>query len=74
MGSLSCTESRVRCLSSPDILALSLSQHPTTTMADIASQLVLHPTLSLALRYGGSTLGRDKARCYVAADTSLTRL
>ncbi|KAF8349952.1 peroxisomal biogenesis factor 11 [Amanita rubescens] len=30
-------------------------------MADIASQLVLHPTLTLALKYGGSTLGRDKA-------------
>ncbi|KAF8740594.1 hypothetical protein AX14_007976 [Amanita brunnescens Koide BX004] len=30
-------------------------------MADIASQLILHPTLSLALKYGGTTLGRDKA-------------
>jgi hypothetical protein len=28
----------------------------------------------LALKYGGSTLGRDKARRYVAADTSLTGL
>jgi len=30
-------------------------------MADIASQLILHPTVSLALKYGGSTLGREKA-------------
>ncbi|KAJ4489393.1 peroxisomal biogenesis factor 11 [Lentinula edodes] len=30
-------------------------------MAAIASQVVLHPTVSQGLRYGGTTLGRDKA-------------
>ncbi|KAF5312486.1 hypothetical protein D9619_003162 [Psilocybe cf. subviscida] len=29
-------------------------------MATIASQLVLHPTVSAGLKYGGTTLGRDK--------------
>ncbi|KAJ3987548.1 peroxisomal biogenesis factor 11 [Lentinula detonsa] len=30
-------------------------------MATIASQVVLHPTVSQGLKYGGTTLGRDKA-------------
>ncbi|KAJ3922573.1 peroxisomal biogenesis factor 11 [Lentinula edodes] len=30
-------------------------------MAAIASQVVLHPTISQGLKYGGTTLGRDKA-------------
>ncbi|KAJ4486294.1 peroxisomal biogenesis factor 11 [Lentinula aciculospora] len=30
-------------------------------MATVASQVVLHPTVSQSIKYGGTTLGRDKA-------------
>ena len=38
-------------------------------MASIASQIVLHPTVSQTLKVLGTTLGRDKARAshYVLA-------
>ena len=31
-------------------------------MSSLASQLVLHPYVSRSLKYGGTNLGRDKAR------------
>ena len=34
--------------------------HSTFTMASVASQIVLHPTVSQCLKFGGTTLGRDK--------------
>jgi len=29
-------------------------------MAGVASQIILHPTISQGLKFGGTTLGRDK--------------
>jgi len=34
--------------------------HNTFTMANVASQIILHPTVSQCLKFGGTTLGRDK--------------
>ena len=34
--------------------------HSTLTMASVASQIVFHPTVSQCLKFGGTTLGRDK--------------
>ena len=33
---------------------------PDFSMAGVASQIILHPTISQGLKFGGTTVGRDK--------------
>ena len=38
----------------------SIPVYNTFIMASVASQIVFHPTVSQCLKFGGTTLGRDK--------------
>lgn len=57
---IECRISRVNASVRMERPSIDFCQSPSTIMTSIAAQVVLHPTISRGLKFGGTTVGRDK--------------